>query len=314
MTYDSIYVTQRKVRLLCFEKIAARTTFARVSVAQSEVGKAMPSASSNRPYTLLARYYDQLFAPYFDWSRHARRCLLGEILPRVRSACDVCCGTGTTALEFARRGIKVYALDLSPTMCRLARAKTVRAHAPVTVMRGDMRTFRLPEQVDLITCEFDALNHVPRKADLNRVAKAAARALRPGGYFYFDVNNRVHLETNWPSTWWLEKPGVVMVMRGSYDHRRDKGCENVEWFIREAGCWRRFRERVEEVWWTAAEIRRALRTAGFRRIRSWDASRFARGDPYLRAGCRTFYLAQRGPNKLSPRESDQLSSQAGANQ
>jgi SAM-dependent methyltransferase len=257
--------------------------------------KAMRSASSNRPYRLLARYYDRLFAPYFAWSRLVRRRLLDEILPRVRSACDLCCGTGTTALEFARRDIKVFAVDLSPAMCRLARAKTRRAGARVTVIRADMRTFRLPEQVDLVTCEFDALNHVPRKADLSRVAKVVAHALRPGGYFYFDVNNRVHLEKNWPSTWWLEKPGVVMVMRGSYDRRRAKGCENVEWFIREAGCWRRFREKVEEVWWTASEIRHALRAAGFRRIRTWDASLFAPDDPYLRAGCRTFYVAEKKP-------------------
>jgi SAM-dependent methyltransferase len=245
---------------------------------------------SNRPYTLLARYYDQLFAP--AWSRRARRRLLSDLLPGVRSACDICCGTGTTALEFARRGIKVYAVDLSPTMCRLARAKARRAHAPVTVIRSDMRTFKLPQQVDLITCEFDALNHVPRKADLAKVTKAAACALRLGGYFYFDVNNRIHLEKNWPSTWWLEKPGVVMVMRGSYDRRRAKGCENVEWFIREAGSWRRFRERVEEVWWTPAEIRHTLRAAGFGRVRTWDASLFAPGDPHLLPGCRTFYRAQ----------------------
>jgi SAM-dependent methyltransferase len=257
----------------------------------------MPSASSIRPYKLLARYYDQMFAAYVSWSRRTRRRLLGEILPRMRSACDVCCGTGTTALELARQGIKVYAVDLSPTMCRLARAKVRRAGAPVTVIRGDMRTFQLPEQVDLITCEFDALNHVPRKGDLIRVAKAAARALRPGGYFYFDVNNRLHLEKNWPSTWWLEKPGVVMVMRGSYDRRRAKGCEDVEWFIRKAGGWRRFRERVEEVWWTGSEVRQALRAAGFRRIQTWDASLFARGNPYLRAGCRTFYLARKKPNQ-----------------
>jgi len=200
-------------------------------------------------------------------------------------------------MEFARRGIKVFAVDLSPTMCRLARAKARRAGVSVTVIRGDMRTFRLPQPVDLITCEFDALNHVPLKADLAKVAKAAGRALRPGGYFYFDVNNRLHLEKNWPSNWWIEKPGVVMVMRGSYDRRRAKGCENVEWFIREAGCWRRFREHVEEVWWTGSEVRQALREAGFRRIRTWDASLFARGNPYLRAGCRTFFLAQKKPNQ-----------------
>ncbi len=252
----------------------------------------MPRAVTHRPYRLLAQHYDRFFTFHLPWYRRARRELLGEILPQVRSACDLACGTGTTAVELARRGISVFAVDLSPVMCRLARAKARGVGARVVVIRGDMRTFRLPETVDLITCEFDALNHVPRKSDLAQVARAAARALRPGGYFYFDVNNRLHLEKNWPSTWWLEKPGIVMVMRGSYDRRRAKGCQDVEWFIRERGCWRRFREHVEEVWWTPSEMRQALRAAGFGRIRAGDATLFYRDDPHLRPGCRTFYVAQ----------------------
>jgi SAM-dependent methyltransferase len=244
-------------------------------------------------YTLLARYYDQFFTFHREWYRRARRSLLGEILPQVRLACDLACGTGTTALELARRGIKVYGVDLSPTMCRLARAKVRRAGANVTIIPGDMRTFRLPEPVDLVTCEFDALNHVPRKPDLALVANAVARALRPGGYFFFDVNNRLAFQKIWPGTWWFEKPGVVMVMRGGYDQRRDKGLTAVEWFVRRQGCWRRFRERVEEVAWTRTELLQTLRAAGFRRVRAHDAIAFFRGDPRIRSGCRTFYVAQR---------------------
>jgi len=131
----------------------------------------------------------------------------------------------------AQRGIKVYGVDLSPVMCRLARSKARRAGANVNISPADMRTFRLPEPVDLITCEFDAVNHVPRKSDLARVASAVARALRPGGYFYFDVNNRLAFQKIWPGTSWFEKPGVVMVMRGAYDERRDKGLTDVEWFV-----------------------------------------------------------------------------------
>jgi SAM-dependent methyltransferase len=253
----------------------------------------MQRALADQPYTLLARYYDQFFTSHVAAHRRARQKLLGEILPQVRSACDLACGTGTTALELARRGMKVFAVDLSATMCGLARKKARRAGAAVTVIRNDMRKFRLPEKVDLITSEYDAVNHVPRKSDLGRLARAAARALHPGGYFYFDVNNRQHLETNWPGASYAEKRGVVMVMRGSYDWRHAKGCVDIDWFIRERGCWRRFRERVEEVWWTASEIRRALRAAGFTNVQARDAKLFSGGHPRRPAGCRTFYLAQK---------------------
>jgi len=259
----------------------------------------MPGAAANQTYTLLARYYDQFFTSHLIGYRRARQRLLGKILPHVHAACDLACGTGTTALEFARRGIRVFAVDLSPTMCGLARVKARHAGVPLTVIRADMRTFRLPERVDLVTSEYDAVNHVPRKSDLVRLARAVGRALRPGGHFYFDVNNRQHLEKNWPATWWSEKSGVVMVMRGSYDQRRAKGCVGFEWLIRQGGCWRRFREHVEEVWWTRTDVRRALRQAGFRRIQAWDATLLFRTQPRLSAGCRTFYLAQKELSRSS---------------
>jgi len=87
--------------------------------------------------------------------------MLGTILKRARSCCDLACGTGSTAVALAKRGLKVYAVDLSPTMCELAQKKALREHAEVEVIEADMRRFRLPVKVDLITCEFDALNHDP---------------------------------------------------------------------------------------------------------------------------------------------------------
>lgn len=245
----------------------------------------------HRPYTLLARYYDEFFTSHIAEYQRARRELLREILPEVRSVCELACGTGTTAIELAHRGINVFAVDLSPTMCRIARSRARSAGVHMVIIRGDMRTFSLPERVDLVTCEYDAANHLPQKSDLGRTARAVARSLQPGGYFYFDVNNRQHLERNWPGTHWAEGRGVVMVMRGSYDRRRAKGRVDLEWFIRGGTRWRRFHEQVEEVWWTASEIRQTLQGAGFEHVRSWDARRFSR-QHQLPSGCRTFFLAQ----------------------
>ena len=128
----------------------------------------------HRPYMLLARYYDQFFHSHIPVYRHARRELLRDILPQARSACDLACGTGTTAIELRRQGINAFAVDLSATMCRLARSKARSASVRVVVIRGDMRTFCLPEPVDLVTCEYNALNHVPQKADLARTREGCS--------------------------------------------------------------------------------------------------------------------------------------------
>jgi SAM-dependent methyltransferase len=250
------------------------------------------AAMADSPYKLLAVYYDRLFEPIRRPMERARRQILGKILMRVEAACDLACGTGTTAVEFARRGIRTYGVDASPEMVRLARRKARSEAVPVRVLLANMRSFRLPEQVDLVTCEFDALNHVPRRSDLDRVARAVARALRPGGWFFFDVNNRAAFEKVWTGTWRQELPGVVLVMHGGYERHRGKGWSNAEWFIRRGKCWRRSTERVEQVAWTPAEIRRALRRAGFSTVRQWDQAPFVR-EWKIQRGFRTIYLARK---------------------
>jgi SAM-dependent methyltransferase len=186
------------------------------------------------------------------------------------------------------------AVDLSPAMCRIARKKARDAGLPLQVVRADMRDFRLPETVDLVLCEFDALNHLGKKQDLAQAGRAVARGLKSGGYFYFDVNNRRAFQRIWPGTWFHEKPGLALVMHGGYDADQDRGWTNLDWFMRDGRYWQRRHERVEQVCWSPSEIRDTLRVSGFSTIRAFDATQFFRGDARIDPGCRTFYLARKG--------------------
>lgn len=242
-------------------------------------------------YRWLAKYYDYLFEMQLPLEK-ARNRILRSILPHVESACDLACGTGGLAVRLASRGIKTFGVDLSPDMCRIARLKARRAGLPIKIQQSDMRTFTLPQQVDLITCEFDALNHIPRKSDLRRVLKAVSRALCPGGHFAFDVNNREAFERIWSHTWFIEKDPVAMVMHGGHKPGSDRAWTDIEWFVRTGQRWVRHREHVEEVCWSAVEIREALTAAGFERIRAWDATEFF-ADALTHKGNRTFWLARK---------------------
>jgi len=252
-------------------------------------------------YSLIAPYYDRIFAVEKPQWRIVRHRLLREALRETKSMCDLGSGTGTTALDFARTGIKVYGVDRCEAMCRVARRKARQARLPIHILRGDMRSFRLPEQVDIITCESNAINHIPRRSDLKRVASAAARALKPGGWFFFDVLHRAAFED--PSDMLGEARGLQFWRRAGFDPATRKGWLEFTFFIaRTKRLWEANREIIWQNTWSSREIRDALRGAGFARVRAYDLvdviPSFKRSFGYRR-GYWCFYVARK-PNSSKP--------------
>jgi SAM-dependent methyltransferase len=254
--------------------------------------------SKARGYNLLAHYYDMFFDNHKVVWGLARQALIGKMLDRATSVCDLCCGTANTAVELAGKGIKAFAVDLSATMCKLARSKAQKAKAPVQVLRADMRDFELPEKVDIVICEYDAVNHVPAKSDLGRVARAVNRALVPGGYFYFDVNTKSIYEQRWPVPYFGEGRDVLMVTHGGYDVQTDKGWLVADFFIRDGRRWRRSKDRIDQVCWSDDEIRKTLQEAGFENIQAVDMRDLpVEGLANVPPGWIVFYVAQKASSK-----------------
>jgi len=111
-----------------------------------------------------------------------RDLLLGALpAPPLRVA-DLGCGTGTLALLLAEQGYAVEALDFSPAMVWVARAKLATASEPVqrlvTVREGDAADPGLaPASVDVVLCRH-VLWALP---DAVAVVRRWVAALRPGG-------------------------------------------------------------------------------------------------------------------------------------
>jgi SAM-dependent methyltransferase len=252
---------------------------------------------SKSEYEHYGLYYDQIFSLFPKSWRRARMRLVRHTFPDLQSVCELGCGTGTGAIEFARQGLRVFAVDLSPTMLRMARQKIHRARVPILLIHADMRSFRLPQAVDLVSAEWGVVNHVPRAADLVLVARAVARALRPGGYFVFDVNHRSVFDSP-ASPYIQESSNFFLLWDVGWDPRSRKGWRKMTWFMpQRAGWWKRYDEKVEQVIWSLAEIRRTLRRGGFDRIRTLDYGVLTSGAGRFRKpkGYKTLVLARKKP-------------------
>ena len=254
---------------------------------------AAADAPINAPYALLARYYDVLCSYAAPINRHARAQVLRAVLPKVRSVCDVGCGSGETALELARRGLEVHALDFSPVFCDAVRTRARRAGLRVVVHCADMRDFRLPRPVDLVLAEFASLNNLADRRDLPRVLDAVARALADGGWFCFDVNTARALRVEYPQTFWLEDSRFKLVQHGSLEADGRRARLDFEWLVPAGRLWRHVRETLWHVCWTDAEIRQGLRKAGFDFVRRFDGFDVRPKMPGVRRGTDCYYLARK---------------------
>ncbi len=122
--------------------------------------------------------YDALYS-WKDYRREAdlvhrliRRLCHGPAL----SLLDVACGTGSH-LAFLRKHYRVEGVDISPRMLRSAR----RRNPGIPLHVGDMRTFDLGRQFDVVTCLFGSICYMPGLRAMRRATGNMARHVRPGG-------------------------------------------------------------------------------------------------------------------------------------
>ena len=138
------------------------------------------------PYGLLSATYDDVIGrDFFERVRRVFEHLIRRHRIGFSSAADLGCGTGLFAryLNSLWR-VPVFGVDVSPAMLRVA-AHNCR-DTNVILLRQDIRRLRLPQRVDLVTANFDTLNHLVNDGEVPLLFRCVQDCLRPGGHFIFD--------------------------------------------------------------------------------------------------------------------------------
>jgi SAM-dependent methyltransferase len=140
-----------------------------------------------RPYSRLAQAYDAAIGiRSFTGTRAAFERLIRRYDIRFASAADIGCGTGLFAGYLNQCwGVPVFAVDRSPDMLAVAARNCVDQN--VCLLQQDIRCLRLPSPVDLITANFDTVNHILEDIGLKSTFRQVWENLNPGGHFIFDL-------------------------------------------------------------------------------------------------------------------------------
>lgn len=109
---------------------------------------------------------------------------------------DLACGTGRHAFEMARRGFRVAAADLSPTLLAAASRKTQRYADRLHLVRADMRRLPFPARFDGVLQLFTAFGYFHRDEDNEAIIAGVRTLLLPGGWYMLDFLNADALSTN----------------------------------------------------------------------------------------------------------------------
>ena len=105
---------------------------------------------------------------------------------------DIGCAAGRLALELARDGCRVVALDADPTMLHALAVNAAQAGPEVggrvTTMCADMRTFSLDGPVALAIAAMNTLQVLLTPVDQLACLGRIRASLAPEGEFWFDVS------------------------------------------------------------------------------------------------------------------------------
>lgn len=207
-------------------------------VATVPIGAATPEVAS-------ASIYGAEFAALFDsrwdvWARGAFARVAAAVAVtsgKGRIWLDLCCGTGALLRLAMDRGFAAAGVDISPHQLAYAARKAPGAN----LIEGDIRDLSLKgREFDIITCMFDSLNYLTALRDLDRVFRTAARSLKAGGLFAFDVKTTAGFRGERDRV--LREPEKVTVFERSYDERRQLHRLTITGFAGSDGTYRRFDE------------------------------------------------------------------------
>ena len=213
-------------------------------------------------YKQFAKYYDSIYRwkDYKAESDKIRALVKKYRTSRGKEILDVACGTGNH-IQYLKKYFNITGIDLDKDMLAIARKKL----PDIKFIRGDMRTFNLDKQFDVIVCLFSAIAHLKTYNNLEKTIKNFSVHLKAGGVMIVEpfINikqfNDGHLHADY-----VNKPDLKLTRMCISKRKGNLGIFDFHFLVGEKGKINYFIDRQYLGMFESRRVLKMMRNSGLR--------------------------------------------------
>ncbi|MEM0481171.1 MAG: class I SAM-dependent methyltransferase [Candidatus Aenigmatarchaeota archaeon] len=134
-----------------------------------------------------AKYYDIIFQ-FRDIKKECdflEYCFKNFAERKVKKILDLACGTGSHAIELAKRGYDVVGIDINKDMLNLAKQKA--KNLKIRFFKADISNFNLKEKFDAAICMNDSINYLTSNEKLIKHFNLVYKHLNKRGIYIIET-------------------------------------------------------------------------------------------------------------------------------
>lgn len=226
-------------------------------------------------YQELALVYDSLMneIDYERWYQYILS-LIDKYNINPKKVLEMGCGTGNFTKFLCNNPFELICFDISEDMLSVAFEKLVN-NKNVTLLKQDMRTFRLGQKFDIVLSICDCINYITNTDDLDKVFSNVYEHLNDGGMFLFDISSYYKLSTIiGNNTFVYENDSIFYVWENNFEQGSSICDMYLTFFIKEDDRYKRFDESHTQKAYKIDDIIMRLKKANFSKIEKYHEFTF----------------------------------------
>jgi SAM-dependent methyltransferase len=150
-------------------------------------------------------------------------------LPKGAKILDLGCGQGRISIPLSQKGYTVTGFDGSPELFAAALRRADEVGTEVQLIHGDMRELDFDSEFDAVINLGTAFGYVEKEEEDLNILRRVRNALKPGGYFLQDTENREMKLKNQMDNVWHQMNGQAVWSKREFNCLTGRWKETISW-------------------------------------------------------------------------------------